>query len=75
MVKHEQPEGLHCVIFISSYFVFSQKKLQESSLKSVQKLKDSERELRYIVRYIKVSAFLNKVALNTLVSLQRLSQK
>ncbi|XP_033506896.1 E3 ubiquitin/ISG15 ligase TRIM25-like [Epinephelus lanceolatus] len=32
-----------------------QKKLQESSLKSVQKLKDAEKELRYVVRYIKHS--------------------
>ncbi|TDH05847.1 hypothetical protein EPR50_G00126850 [Perca flavescens] len=32
-----------------------QKKLQESSLKSVQKLKDTEKELRYVVRYIKHS--------------------
>ncbi|XP_063742470.1 E3 ubiquitin/ISG15 ligase TRIM25-like isoform X1 [Eleginops maclovinus] len=32
-----------------------QKKLQEASLKSVQKLKDREKELRYVVRYIKHS--------------------
>ncbi|XP_029308795.1 E3 ubiquitin/ISG15 ligase TRIM25-like [Cottoperca gobio] len=32
-----------------------QKKLQEASLKSVQKLKDTEKELRYVVRYIKHS--------------------
>lgn len=32
-----------------------QKKLQEASLKSEQKLKDAEKELRYVVRYIKVS--------------------
>ncbi|XP_068557691.1 E3 ubiquitin/ISG15 ligase TRIM25-like [Cebidichthys violaceus] len=32
-----------------------QKKLQDASLKSVQKLKDTEKELRYIVRYIKHS--------------------
>nr|XP_040027242.1 tripartite motif-containing protein 16 isoform X2 [Gasterosteus aculeatus aculeatus] len=32
-----------------------QKKLQEASLKSVQKLKDTEKELRYLVRYIKHS--------------------
>ncbi|TKS79665.1 Tripartite motif-containing protein 16 [Collichthys lucidus] len=32
-----------------------QKKLQETSLKSVQKLKDMEKELRYVVRYIKHS--------------------
>ncbi|XP_074545572.1 E3 ubiquitin/ISG15 ligase TRIM25-like [Halichoeres trimaculatus] len=32
-----------------------QKKLQESSLKSLQKLKDAEKELRYIVKYIKHS--------------------
>ncbi|XP_034743679.1 E3 ubiquitin/ISG15 ligase TRIM25-like [Etheostoma cragini] len=32
-----------------------QKKLQQASLKSVQKLKDTEKELRYIVRYIKHS--------------------
>ncbi|KAG7454160.1 E3 ubiquitin/ISG15 ligase TRIM25-like [Solea senegalensis] len=30
-----------------------QKKLQESSLKSVLKLKETEKELRYIIRYIK----------------------
>ncbi|XP_069013788.1 tripartite motif-containing protein 16-like protein isoform X2 [Embiotoca jacksoni] len=32
-----------------------QKKLQEASLKSVQKLKDTEKELRYVIRYIKHS--------------------
>ncbi|XP_033959563.1 E3 ubiquitin/ISG15 ligase TRIM25-like [Pseudochaenichthys georgianus] len=32
-----------------------QKILQEASLKSVQKLKDTEKELRYVVRYIKHS--------------------
>ncbi|XP_040027244.2 tripartite motif-containing protein 16-like protein isoform X3 [Gasterosteus aculeatus] len=32
-----------------------QKKLQDASLKSVQKLKDTEKELRYLVRYIKHS--------------------
>ncbi|KAM9349899.1 E3 ubiquitin/ISG15 ligase TRIM25-like [Symphorus nematophorus] len=32
-----------------------QKKLQDTSLKSVQKLKDTEKELRYVVRYIKHS--------------------
>ncbi|XP_042353418.1 E3 ubiquitin/ISG15 ligase TRIM25 [Plectropomus leopardus] len=32
-----------------------QKKLQETSLKSLQKLKDTEKELRYVVRYIKHS--------------------
>ncbi|XP_005476541.1 E3 ubiquitin/ISG15 ligase TRIM25 [Oreochromis niloticus] len=32
-----------------------QKKLQETSLKSVQKLKETEKELRYIIRYIKHS--------------------
>ncbi|XP_054481272.1 E3 ubiquitin/ISG15 ligase TRIM25-like [Anoplopoma fimbria] len=32
-----------------------QKKLQDASLKSVQKLKDTEKELRYVVRYIKHS--------------------
>ncbi|KAG7229028.1 hypothetical protein INR49_013262 [Caranx melampygus] len=30
-----------------------QKKLQETSLKTVHKLKDTEKELRYIIRYIK----------------------
>ncbi|XP_029380841.1 E3 ubiquitin-protein ligase TRIM47-like isoform X2 [Echeneis naucrates] len=33
-----------------------QKKLQETSLKSVQKWKDTEKELRYIIKYIKHSA-------------------
>ncbi|XP_062413959.1 E3 ubiquitin/ISG15 ligase TRIM25-like isoform X2 [Pungitius pungitius] len=32
-----------------------QKKLQDASLKSVQKLKDTEKELRYLVKYIKHS--------------------
>ncbi|XP_026168737.1 E3 ubiquitin/ISG15 ligase TRIM25-like [Mastacembelus armatus] len=32
-----------------------QKKLQETSLKSVQKLKDTEKELRYVIKYIKHS--------------------
>uniref|UniRef100_UPI0037E96017 E3 ubiquitin/ISG15 ligase TRIM25-like n=1 Tax=Semicossyphus pulcher TaxID=241346 RepID=UPI0037E96017 len=32
-----------------------QKKLQEASLKSLQKLKDAEKELRYVVKYIKHS--------------------
>ncbi|XP_068604497.1 tripartite motif-containing protein 16-like protein [Brachionichthys hirsutus] len=32
-----------------------QKKLQEASLKSLQKLKDADKELRYVVRYIKHS--------------------
>ncbi|XP_028986612.2 tripartite motif-containing protein 16-like [Betta splendens] len=32
-----------------------QKKLQEASLRSVQKLKDAEKELRYVVKYIKHS--------------------
>lgn len=35
--------------------LFSQKKLQEASLMSEQNLKDTEKELRYVVRYIKVS--------------------
>ncbi|XP_072219247.1 E3 ubiquitin/ISG15 ligase TRIM25-like isoform X2 [Leuresthes tenuis] len=30
-----------------------QKKLREASLKSVQKLRDTEKELRYVIRYIK----------------------
>uniref|UniRef100_A0A3B3WXT7 Uncharacterized protein n=2 Tax=Poecilia mexicana TaxID=48701 RepID=A0A3B3WXT7_9TELE len=33
-----------------------QKKLKETSLKSVQKLKDAEKELRYAIRYMKHSA-------------------
>lgn len=44
----------HTLLYSSS--VFSQKKLQETSLKSVQKLKDAEKELRYAIKYIKVSA-------------------
>uniref|UniRef100_A0A3P8U846 FinTRIM family, member 87 n=1 Tax=Amphiprion percula TaxID=161767 RepID=A0A3P8U846_AMPPE len=32
-----------------------QKKLQETALKSVQKMKDVEKELRYVIRYIKHS--------------------
>ncbi|XP_008283501.1 tripartite motif-containing protein 47-like, partial [Stegastes partitus] len=32
-----------------------QKKLQEASLKSAQRLKDAEKELRYVIRYIKHS--------------------
>uniref|UniRef100_A0A3P8VYP0 FinTRIM family, member 87 n=1 Tax=Cynoglossus semilaevis TaxID=244447 RepID=A0A3P8VYP0_CYNSE len=34
-----------------------QKKLRESSMKSLQKLNDTEKELRYIIKYIKVSVF------------------
>ncbi|CAK6957728.1 tripartite motif-containing protein 16-like protein [Scomber scombrus] len=45
----------HDVVAAEDERAAQQKKLQESSLKSVQKLKDSERELRYIVRYIKHS--------------------
>lgn len=38
-------------------------------MKSVQKLKDTEKELRYVVRYIKVSAiFFNIGALNMLLT-------
>ncbi|XP_047445364.1 E3 ubiquitin/ISG15 ligase TRIM25-like [Mugil cephalus] len=33
-----------------------QKKLQEASLKSVQKLRDTEKEIRYVIRYFKHSA-------------------
>lgn len=39
-------------------FLLSQKRLQEASLVSEQNLKDAEKELRYVVRYIKVSRFL-----------------
>ncbi|XP_042283916.1 E3 ubiquitin/ISG15 ligase TRIM25-like [Thunnus maccoyii] len=45
----------HDVVAVVDERAAQQKKLQESSLKSVQKLKDSEKELRYIVRYIKHS--------------------
>lgn len=38
----------------TSSVLFSQKTLQEASLRSEQKLKDTEKELRYVVRYIKV---------------------
>lgn len=41
-----------------SFCVFPQKKLQEASLKSTQRLKDAEKELRYVVRYIKVGGFI-----------------
>lgn len=34
---------------------FPQKKLQESSLKSFQKMKEAEKELRFAIRFIKVS--------------------
>lgn len=46
-----------CDIHIWYSFLLSQKKLQETSLKSALKLKDMEKEFRYIIRYIKVSVF------------------
>lgn len=49
--------ALRIVLCNSHLLCFPQKKLQEASLKSEQKLKDTEKELRYVVRYIKVSVF------------------
>ncbi|XP_036939240.1 tripartite motif-containing protein 16-like [Acanthopagrus latus] len=45
----------HNAISVVEERAAQQKKLQEASLKSVQKLKDTEKELRYVVRYIKHS--------------------
>ncbi|XP_071348068.1 E3 ubiquitin/ISG15 ligase TRIM25-like isoform X2 [Trachinotus anak] len=46
----------HDAVSVSDERTIQQKKLQETSLKSVQKLKDMEKELRYIIRYIKHSS-------------------
>lgn len=51
MLAGAVPHGTSCLMLI----LFSQKKLQEASLMSEQNLKDTEKELRYVVRYIKVS--------------------
>uniref|UniRef100_A0A4W6BL14 FinTRIM family, member 87 n=1 Tax=Lates calcarifer TaxID=8187 RepID=A0A4W6BL14_LATCA len=45
----------HNAVSVADERTTQQKKLQETSLKSVQKLKDTEKELRYIIRYIKHS--------------------
>ncbi|XP_034558784.1 tripartite motif-containing protein 16-like [Notolabrus celidotus] len=45
----------HDVVTVADERATQQKKLQESSLKSLQKLKDAEKELRYVVKYIKHS--------------------
>ncbi|XP_051257173.1 E3 ubiquitin/ISG15 ligase TRIM25 isoform X1 [Dicentrarchus labrax] len=45
----------HDAVSVVDERAMQQKKLQETSLKSVQKLKDTEKELRYVVRYIKHS--------------------
>ncbi|XP_011614598.1 E3 ubiquitin/ISG15 ligase TRIM25 [Takifugu rubripes] len=46
----------HDAVSVEEQRAAQQKKLQEASLKSEQKLKDTEKELRYVVRYIKHSA-------------------
>ncbi|KAM9845009.1 E3 ubiquitin/ISG15 ligase TRIM25-like [Aulostomus maculatus] len=45
----------HDIVSAGDERAAQQKKLQDTSLKSVQKLKDTEKELRYVVRYIKHS--------------------
>ncbi|XP_022613584.1 E3 ubiquitin/ISG15 ligase TRIM25-like [Seriola dumerili] len=45
----------HDAVSVADERTTQQKKLQETSLKSVQKLKDVQKELRYIIRYIKHS--------------------
>ncbi|XP_031721003.1 E3 ubiquitin/ISG15 ligase TRIM25-like [Anarrhichthys ocellatus] len=45
----------HDAVSVADERATHQKKLQDASLKSVQKLKDTEKELRYAVRYIKHS--------------------
>ncbi|XP_040000555.1 tripartite motif-containing protein 16-like isoform X1 [Xiphias gladius] len=45
----------HDTVSVADERTIQQKKLQDTSLKSVQKLKDTEKELRYIIRYIKHS--------------------
>ncbi|XP_045907095.1 E3 ubiquitin/ISG15 ligase TRIM25-like [Micropterus dolomieu] len=45
----------HDAVSVADQRAAQQKKLQETSLKSVHKLKDMEKELRYVVKYIKHS--------------------
>ncbi|CAJ1072787.1 E3 ubiquitin/ISG15 ligase TRIM25-like [Xyrichtys novacula] len=45
----------HDAVTVADERAVQQKKLQDSSLKSLQKLKDAEKELRYVVKYIKHS--------------------
>ncbi|XP_020490824.2 E3 ubiquitin/ISG15 ligase TRIM25 [Labrus bergylta] len=45
----------HDAVTIVDERAAQQKNLQESSLKSLQKMKDAEKEIRYVVRYIKHS--------------------
>ncbi|XP_068459007.1 E3 ubiquitin/ISG15 ligase TRIM25-like [Clinocottus analis] len=45
----------HDAVSVADERATQQKKLQDASLKSVQKLKDAEKELKYVVRYIKHS--------------------
>ncbi|XP_029931229.1 E3 ubiquitin/ISG15 ligase TRIM25-like [Myripristis murdjan] len=45
----------HDTVPVADERAAQQKKLEESSLKSLQKLKEVEKELRYVVRYIKHS--------------------
>ncbi|XP_034039907.1 E3 ubiquitin/ISG15 ligase TRIM25-like isoform X3 [Thalassophryne amazonica] len=46
----------HDTVPVQDERAIQQKKLQETSLKSAQKMKDAEKELRYIIRYTKHSA-------------------
>ncbi|KAK2895122.1 hypothetical protein Q8A73_014610 [Channa argus] len=45
----------HDAVSVLDERAVQQKKLKETSLKSVQKLKDMEKELRYVIKYIKHS--------------------
>ncbi|XP_059200817.1 E3 ubiquitin/ISG15 ligase TRIM25-like [Centropristis striata] len=45
----------HEAVSVGDERAAQQKKLQEASLKSAQKLKDTEKELRYVIKYIKHS--------------------
>ncbi|KAM9323446.1 E3 ubiquitin/ISG15 ligase TRIM25-like [Pholidichthys leucotaenia] len=45
----------HATVPVAEERAAQQKKLQETPLKSLQKLKDTEKELKYVIRYIKHS--------------------